>query len=136
MSEFLRACRREPTQYTPIWLMRQAGRYQPEYRALRAKLEFIEMCKRSDVATEVTILPVTQLGVDAAILFADILLILEPLGIGFEFTKGDGPVIPKPLRTAAQIDAVAAEIQAADSLGYVMETVRLTRRGLPAGVPV
>ena len=93
MSAFLKACRGEPTSYTPIWLMRQAGRYQPEYRAIRAKVSFVELCKTPDLAAEVTLLPVTQLGVDAAILFADILLVLEPLGIGFEFTKGDGPLI-------------------------------------------
>src|SRR5262249_55671159 len=86
MSEFLRACRREPTSYTPIWLMRQAGRYQPEYRAIKEKLSFIEMCRRSEVACEVTMLPIRQFAVDAAIIFADILLVLEPLGIGFEFT--------------------------------------------------
>jgi uroporphyrinogen decarboxylase len=136
MSEFLRACRREPTQYTPIWLMRQAGRYQPEYRALRAKLDFIEMCKRSEVATEVTLLPVTQLGVDAAILFADILLVLEPLGIGFEFTAGDGPQITQPIRTRAAVDAVHAKIDARESLGYVMQTVRMVRSALPAQVPL
>src|SRR4249920_730949 len=110
MSAFLKACRGEPTSYTPIWLMRQAGRYQPEYRAIRSKVSFVELCKRPDLATEVTLLPVTQLGVDAAILFADILLILEPLGIGFEFSKDDGPRIDKPVRSAADVDAVAAQI--------------------------
>ncbi|MFT3923518.1 MAG: uroporphyrinogen decarboxylase family protein [Myxococcales bacterium] len=76
MSAFLQACRGESTSYTPIWLMRQAGRYQPEYRAIRSKVSFVELCQRSDLAAEVTLLPVSQLGVDAAILFADILLIL------------------------------------------------------------
>ncbi len=136
MSEFLRACRREPTAYTPIWLMRQAGRYQPEYRAIKAKLSFIEMCKRSEVATEVTLLPVEQLGVDAAILFADILLVLEPLGIGFEFTAGDGPQIKDPIRTRAAIDAVAPAIDADSSLGFVMETVRQVRAALNGKVPL
>ncbi len=136
MSAFLQACRGEPTPYTPIWLMRQAGRYQPEYRAIRAKVSFVELCKRPDLAAEVTLLPVTQLGVDAAILFADILLVLEPLGIGFEFTKGDGPHIAKPVRTAADIERVAEQIDARASLAYVMETVRLVRAGLPAGVPL
>jgi uroporphyrinogen decarboxylase len=135
MDEFLRACRREPTAFTPIWLMRQAGRYQPEYRALRAKLSFIEMCKRPEVATEVTLLPVQQLGVDAAIIFADILLVLEPLGIGFEFTQGDGPQIT-PVRTRQAIDAVAEKIDAASSLGYVMESIRLVRRELGGRVPL
>ena len=136
MSEFLRACRREPTGFTPIWLMRQAGRYQPEYRAIKEKLSFIEMCRRSEVACEITLLPVTQLGVDAAIIFADILLVLEPLGIGFEFTVGDGPRIMKPVRTTAEIAAVADRIDAEESLGFVMETIKLVRRGLPKDVPL
>src|ERR1700759_529522 len=136
MSVFLRACRGEPTSYTPIWLMRQAGRYQPEYRAIRAKVSFVELCKNPDLATEVTLLPVQQLGVDAAILFADILLILEPLGIGFEFTKGDGPHLPKPLRSKADIDAVSSAIDAPNSLGYVMQTVKQVRAGLPKDVPL
>jgi uroporphyrinogen decarboxylase len=136
MSAFLKAARGEPTSYTPIWLMRQAGRYQPEYRAIREKLSFVELCRHSDAAAEVTILPVTQLGVDAAILFADILLVLEPLGIGFEFTKDDGPVIRRPVRTAADLDRVVENIHAADSLGYVMETVKKVRAGLPAGIPL
>jgi uroporphyrinogen decarboxylase len=116
--------------------MRQAGRYQPEYRAIRAKVSFVELCKRPDLATEVTLLPVTQLGVDAAILFADILLVLEPLGIGFEFTKGDGPHIAEPVRTTADIDRVSENIHAAQSLDYVMQTVRQVRAGLPQGVPL
>lgn len=136
MSAFLKACRGEPADHTPIWLMRQAGRYQPEYRAIREKVSFVELCRRSDLAAEVTILPITQLGVDAAILFADILLILEPLGIGFEFTENDGPRIAKPVRTARDIDAVKEQIDARSSLGYVMETVRLVRAGLPKGVPL
>jgi uroporphyrinogen decarboxylase len=136
MSEFLRACRREPTAFTPIWLMRQAGRYQPEYRALRERFGFVEMCKNPQVAAEVTLLPVTQLGVDAAIIFADILLILEPLGIGFEFSKDDGPRIAAPIRTTADIDRVAASIDAESSLGYVLQAIRNTRSGLPANVPL
>jgi uroporphyrinogen decarboxylase len=135
MNAFLQACRGEATSYTPIWLMRQAGRYQPEYRAIRAKVSFVELCKSPDLAAEVTILPVTQLGVDAAILFADILLVLEPLGIGFEF-RGDGPVIPKPLRSGADIDAVREQIHARDSLDFVMATVRRVRSGLPSGIPL
>ena len=136
MDEFLRACRREPTAFTPIWLMRQAGRYQPEYRALREKLPFIEMCKRPEVAAEVTLLPIEQLEVDAAIIFADILLVLEPLGIGFEFTAGDGPRITAPLRTRAAIDAVAERIDAQHALGYVMEAIRLVRAELAGKVPL
>ncbi|MGD8859605.1 MAG: uroporphyrinogen decarboxylase [Myxococcales bacterium] len=136
MSEFLRACRREPVSHTPIWLMRQAGRYQPEYMAIKEKLSFIEMCSTPEVATEVTMLPITQFEVDAAIVFADILLVLEPLGIGFEFTKDHGPRIAKPVRTTADIDAVAERIDAAESLSYVMQTIRLVRKELAGKVPL
>ncbi|MEM8607746.1 MAG: uroporphyrinogen decarboxylase [Myxococcota bacterium] len=130
MSVFLQACRREPTPYTPIWIMRQAGRYQPEYRALREKVSFIELCKTPELACEVTVRAVDQLGVDAGIIFADILLILEPLHIGFEFTDDAGPKILSPVRTGAQIDAVAEEIDAAESLSYVMNAIRITKRAL------
>lgn len=136
MSEFLSACRREPTAFTPIWLMRQAGRYQPEYRALRERYGFVEMCKNSEVAAEVTLLPVAQLNVDAAIIFADILLILEPLGIGFRFTPDDGPRIDNPIRNAAAVDAVASSIDVEESLGYVLKAIQNTRSGLPAKVPL
>ena len=133
---FLRACRGKPVERTPVWLLRQAGRYQPEYRAIRAKVSFVELCKTPDLATEVTLLPVTQLGVDAAILFADILLILEPLGIGFEFTKGDGPHIEKPVRSNADIDAVNSRIDVEGTLGYVLQVVRQVRAGLPKDIPL
>ena len=124
MSVFLQACRREPTSYTPIWIMRQAGRYQPEYRALREKVSFIELCKTPDLACEVTVRAVDQLGVDAGIIFADILLILEPLKIGFEFTDDHGPKILNPIRTAAQVDGIPERIDAAGSLSYVMDAIR------------
>ena len=130
MSVFLRACRREPTEYTPIWIMRQAGRYQPEYRALRERVSFIELCKTPELACEVTVRAVEQLGVDAGIIFADILLVLEPLEIGFEFTDDAGPRILSPIRTAAQVDAVAEDIDAAGSLSYVMDAIRATRKEL------
>lgn len=136
MSAFLKACRREPTDFTPIWLMRQAGRYQRTYRDIRARLSFIELCKSPDVAAEVTVMAVEQLGVDAAIIFADILLVLEPLGIGFEFTKGDGPRIGRPVRTPADVDRVAETIDPEASLGYVMEAIRRTRATLPEGIPL
>jgi len=136
MSAFIDACRRRPTTYTPIWIMRQAGRYQPEYREIRAKVSFIELCKNPDLASQVTILAVEQLGVDAGIIFADILLVLEPLGIGFEFTSDDGPKIQQPVRTTADVDAVAESIDAEGSLGFVMEAIRRTCRGLPSGVPL
>src|SRR3954464_10144491 len=105
-SPFLRACRREKTSVTPIWLMRQAGRYMAEYRAIRSRVPFLELCKNPDLATEVTVTAAEVLGVDAAILFADILLILEPLGFDLDFAEGGGPVIHNPLRAATDVDRV------------------------------
>ena len=125
----LDACARVPVDATPVWLMRQAGRYLPEYRAIREKLSFVEMCRRPDVAAEVTLQPLRRFELDAAIIFADILLPLEPMGIGFHFTPQDGPVIDKPVRRARDLESVHA-IQAADDLGYVMEAIRLVRHEL------
>jgi len=130
MSVFLKACRREPTPYTPIWIMRQAGRYQPEYRALRERVSFIELCKSPELACEVTVRAVDQLGVDAGIIFADILLILEPLQIGFEFTDDRGPRIMNPIRNAAQVDRIPERIDASESLHYVMDAIRTTEKEL------
>ncbi len=131
---FLAACRREPVPYTPVWLMRQAGRYMPEYRAVRAKLGFLELCKSPDAAAEVTVTAATRLGVDAAIIFADILLVLEPMGVGLEFTRGDGPVIHRPVRSGADVDRLAAVEPGA--LDYVAEAIRRARAALPAHVPL
>ena len=103
---FLAACRREPTSFTPVWLMRQAGRYMEEYRKLRAQHGFLELCKKPDLAAEITVTPVEKLHVDAAILFADILLILEPMGVGLEYSKGDGPVIHRPVRSGKDVDGL------------------------------
>src|SRR3990170_150826 len=100
---FLDACRRRPTAFTPVWLMRQAGRYMPEYRAMRERHGFLELCKNPQAAAEVTLQPVERLGGDAAILFADILLVLEPLGVGLEFTRGEGPHIVRPVRGADDV---------------------------------
>src|SRR5690348_4059867 len=100
----MKACRREPVPYTPIWLMRQAGRYMLEYREVREKTSFLELCKTPSLATEVTVTAAERLGVDAAIIFADILLILEPMGIDLEFAKGEGPVIHNPIRNAADVN--------------------------------
>lgn len=130
MSAFLDACHGRPTAFTPIWLMRQAGRYQPEYRAIRERVSFLELCRSPELAAEVTVLAAEQLGVDAGIIFADILLVLDPLGVPFDFDRGDGPRISAPLRNAAQIDALAEAIDPNASLGYVMEAIRLTRRDL------
>ena len=94
--------------YTPVWLMRQAGRYMPEYRAVRDKVSFLELCKTPELAAQVTVEAVERLGVDAAIIFADILLIVEPMGVGLEFAQGDGPVIHRPLRSGRDIDRLHA----------------------------
>ena len=131
---FLRACRREPVDATPVWFMRQAGRYMPEYRALRVKHSLLELCKTPELACEVTMQPL-RLGVDAAILFADILLPLEPMGASFEFTKGEGPVIHEPITTRAQIDALRV-IEPEEGLGYVLAAIRMIRRELGGKVPL
>jgi uroporphyrinogen decarboxylase len=134
-SPFLMACRREPTAITPIWLMRQAGRYMPEYRAIRAKVPFLELCKRPELAAEVTVTAAERLGVDAAILFADILLVLEPLGFNIEFTKGEGPQIHNPVRSAADVDRVRTLADPAP-LDFVMRAVRIIRAALDPGMPL
>ena len=134
-SPFLKACRREPAEITPIWLMRQAGRYMAEYRAIRSQVSFLELCKRPDLATEVTVTAAERLGVDAAILFADILLILEPLGLDLEFARGEGPVIHNPVRTVADVDRVHV-LGDVSPLGYVMEAVRSIRAALPPAMPL
>src|SRR6266571_1677579 len=134
-SPFLLACRRQPTSVTPIWLMRQAGRYMPEYRAMRARHRFLELCKNPQAAAEVTLQPVERLGVDAAILFADILLVLEPLGVGLEFVEGEGPRIPRPLRSAADVAALPT-VDVGEAVGAVFETVRLARKALAERVPL
>ena len=131
----LQAARRERTPYTPIWLMRQAGRYMAEYRAIRGRYSFLELCKRPDAAAEVTLQPVDRLGVDGAILFADILLIVEPLGVGLEFAKGEGPVIHRPVRTVTDVERLAP-IDVDSSLGFVFETVRTVVRALADRVPL
>jgi uroporphyrinogen decarboxylase len=134
-SPFLKACRREPTDVTPIWLMRQAGRYMPEYRALRARVPFLDLCKRPELATEVTVTAAERLGVDAAILFADILLILEPLGFQLEFSKGEGPVIHNPVRSGPDVDRVHPLTDPAP-LDYVIQAVRSIRSALQPNLPL
>ena len=103
---FLKACRREPVDRTPVWMMRQAGRYLPEYRAIRAQHSFLEMCRTPELAAEVTVQPLRRFDFDAAIIFADILLPLPGMGIDLSFAKGEGPVIGNPVRTAADVDAL------------------------------
>ncbi len=134
-SPFLKACRKEITPYTPIWLMRQAGRYMPEYRALREKHGFLELCKNSDLACEVTVQAVQQLGVDAAIIFSDLLLILEPLGLQLEYSKGDGPVIHNPVRSLLDAQRLRP-FTSRDQLPFVFDALRKTRQALPAHVPL
>jgi uroporphyrinogen decarboxylase len=125
---FLRACRREPVDATPVWMMRQAGRYMPEYRALRAKHTLLELCKTPELALQVTLQPM-KLGMDAAILFADILLPLEPMGAPFEFAKGEGPVIHAPIASRADVEKLRI-IDPLEGLGYVMQAIRLLKKEL------
>jgi uroporphyrinogen decarboxylase len=134
-SPFLKACRREQAPVTPVWLMRQAGRYMAEYRAVRSRVGFLELCKDPGLATEVTVTAAEVLGVDAAILFADILLILEPLGFDLEFAKGEGPVIHNPIREAKDVDRVRP-MDSAAPLGYVAEAVRGIRAALRPDLPL
>ena len=134
-SLFMRACRLEPVERTPIWLMRQAGRYMPEYRAVREKTSFLDLCKNPALCAEVMITAVQRLGVDAAIIFSDLLPILEPMGLDLEYARGEGPVIHNPVRDARDVERVL-ELDHVESLQFVMETVRETRAGLPAEIPV
>jgi uroporphyrinogen decarboxylase len=134
-SPFMKACRREPVPYTPIWLMRQAGRYMPEYRAVREQMSFLELCKNPKLCSEVMCTAVEKLGVDAAIIFSDLLPILEPMGMDLEFSAGDGPKIDNPVREASDVDRVV-ELESIDALGFVIETVAQTRQDLPEAIPV
>jgi uroporphyrinogen decarboxylase len=129
----LRAARRQPTPVTPVWLMRQAGRYLPEYRALRERHGFLELCRTPSAAAEVTLQPVRRFALDAAILFADILLLVESLDVGLEFARGEGPVIHRPVRSEADV-ARLKPIDVESSVGAVFETVRLVRRELAPSV--
>lgn len=132
---FLRACRREPVDRTPVWFMRQAGRYMQEYLDIRKKYSLLEICARPEVACEVTLQPVIAHQVDAAILFADILLPLEPMGVPFDFAAGEGPVIHAPVRDRAAVERLRV-IDADESLGHVMEAIRLIRAELDGKTPL
>ena len=134
-SPFMRACRGEPAPYTPIWLMRQAGRYMSEYRDVRSRTAFLDLCKTPALAAEVTVTAAERLGVDAAIIFADILLILEPLGVDLEFARGEGPVIHNPIRTGTDVSRLH-EIEDVAALDFVFEAVRQTRRALRPDLPL
>lgn len=132
---FLAACRREKTPYTPVWLMRQAGRYMKEYRELRAKFSFLDLCKRPDLAAEITVTPVERLGVDAAILFADILLLLEPMGVGLEYSKDDGPLIHSRIVSRTDVEQLQ-EFDPEEALAFVLEAVRKSCAALNGKVPL
>jgi len=134
-SPFLKAARCETAEHIPVWLMRQAGRYLPEYRELRAKVSFLGLCKDPGRCAEVMIKTVERLGVDAAILFSDLLLILEPMGLGLDFPSGEGPMLGNPIRTAADVDRLR-ELENMDALQFVVEAVRQTRAGLADHVPL
>ena len=132
---FLAACRREAVPFTPVWLMRQAGRYLPEYRRVRDRFSFIDLCRDSDAATKVTVDTVRRLGVDAAIIFADILLPLIPMGAGLRYEKGDGPRIEHVVRTMHDVERLHP-VSVEESLGFVAQTVRQVRHELEGEVPV
>ncbi|MGB9605293.1 MAG: uroporphyrinogen decarboxylase family protein, partial [Bryobacteraceae bacterium] len=133
-SRFLDACRRRPTDVRPVWFMRQAGRYLKPYRAIRAKHNLLEICKTPELAAQVTLQPVEILDVDAAIIFADLLLPVEPMGLKLSYVEGEGPVIENPVRTSEDIDALS--ISNTDDLGYVGEAIQMVVKALAGRVPV
>ena len=132
---FIRACRREPVDCTPLWFMRQAGRYMAEYRALRERHTLLELCKTPELAVEVTLQPLKAYSLDAAILFADLLLPLEPMGAPFEFQAGEGPVVHTPVRSASDVERLRI-IDPEEDLGYVLSAIRLLRRELDGKTPL
>jgi len=133
-SSFVRACKSQPVGHTPVWFMRQAGRYMAEYRAVRKQHSLLEICKKPALAAEVTITAAEILGVDAAIIFADLLLPLEVMGLAFHFSAGEGPVIEKPVRTKA--DVAQLRTDRAGELGYVSEAVALVAKHFADRIPV
>jgi len=134
-SLFLRACRREPIATTPVWFMRQAGRYMAEYRALRERHSLLDICRAPELATTVTLQPIRRIDLDAAILFSDLLLPLEPMGLPFEFVRGEGPAIDAPIRTETDIDRLSL-YEPREALAHVLETIRLVRTELAGRVPL
>jgi uroporphyrinogen decarboxylase len=133
-SLFVKTCKAQPADHTPVWFMRQAGRYMPEYRAVRKQYSLIEICKKPEVAAEVTITAAEILGVDAAIIFADLLLPLEVMGLPFHFSSGEGPVVENPVRTRTDVERLKAD--RAPELGYVAEAVRLVTKHFQTRLPV
>ncbi len=134
-SVFLKACRLENVPYTPVWLMRQAGRYMKEYRDLREKVPFVELCKNKDLAAEITVAAQEKIKADAAIIFSDILLIVEPFGLGLEYSKNDGPVIGDAIREEKKILRLP-EIEPEESLGFVFDAIREARARLKPNIPL
>ena len=134
-SRLMRALRHEPVDATPVWIMRQAGRYLPEYRAVREKVTFLELCERPDLAAQVTLDAQRVLGVDAAILFADLLPILRPMGLHLTYEKGEGPKIHNPIDSPAAADAIRP-LSSPEELGFTLDAVRLIRRELPPDIPL
>src|ERR1700682_3550014 len=134
MSRFIDACFRRPVDRTPIWLMRQAGRYLPEYRAVREKVSFLQLCKSPDLAAQVTVQPVEILGVDAAILFSDILVVSEAMGLEL-ILEDQGPQFPRPLQSRADVEKLRVP-DPEQSLGFVMEAIRRSRKALAERVPL
>ncbi|HEU5103382.1 MAG TPA: uroporphyrinogen decarboxylase [Roseiflexaceae bacterium] len=132
---FIKACRREEVDRTPLWFMRQAGRYMPEYRAVRGRHSLLEIVKTPELAVEVTLQPIRALDVDAAIIFADLLPPLEGMGLRLTYEKGEGPVIHNPLRSAADIEALRVP-NPRESVGYTLEAIRLAKRELEGRVPL
>jgi len=132
---FLKACRRERTPYTPIWLMRQAGRYLKEYRALRKKHSFLEMCKNPELAAQVTLQPIEKFKLDAAIIFSDILIPLEPMGVEFEFAKGEGLVFRHPLRERKDVERLRV-FDPEEEISFLMKAIRIVRKELEGRVPL
>jgi len=133
MSTFLAACRREPVPHRPIWIMRQAGRYLPEYRALRARVDFETLTRTPELAAEVTLQPLRRFELDAAILFSDIMTPLQGMGVGLSFEPA--PIVREPIRTTAQIEALPS-LEPERDVPFVLETIRLVRAGVPRGVPL
>lgn len=134
-SRFLKACRREHVDVTPVWFMRQAGRYMQEYRTLRSQYSLLEICHTPDLATEVTLQPIRRLEVDAAILFSDLLLPLAPMGLPFDFVKGEGPQIERPIDGPADIERLRV-FEPRQALGYVLDAIRQIQKELNQRVPL
>src|SRR5437660_11967430 len=132
---FLRACRRETVDRTPVWFMRQAGRYMPEYREIRSRHSLLDICKSPELATIVTLQPLRRIDVDAAILFSDLLLPLEPMGIPFDFGRGEGPAIENPIQSADDIDRLR-RFEPREALSHVLEAIRQIKRELHRRVPL